>query len=46
MNKEEIEKRIKEIPQIIDKLNIEYNQLIGYLQCLKDIEGTKTEKKK
>ena len=43
---EELEKRVNEIPQIIDKLTVEYNQLLGYLQCLKDIDEDQVEKKK
>ena len=45
-SKEDLQKRINEIPQIIDKLTNEYNQLLGYLQCLKDIEDDTVEKKK
>lgn len=43
---EELQKRVNEIPQIIDKLTVEYNQLLGYLQCLTDIEDDKKVEKK
>tara|TARA_R100001530_G_scaffold136338_2_gene116540 strand:+ start:1548 stop:1718 length:171 start_codon:yes stop_codon:yes gene_type:complete len=39
LKKEDIEKRVMEIPQLISKLTEEYNQLLGYLKCLRDIEG-------
>jgi|TARA_R100001530_G_scaffold5966_2_gene7179 prefoldin subunit 5 len=48
MKLEDINKRIEEIPQLIDKLTKEYNQLLGYKQALLDMEEKKepSEKKK
>ena len=46
LKQEEIEKRLNEIPKNIDKLNTEYHQLFGYLQCLKDIKNDKKVEKK
>ena len=37
MKLEDIEKRIEEVPQLIDKLTKEYNQLLGYKQALLDM---------
>ena len=46
MKLEDIEKRLKEIPNLIDGLKTEYNQLLGYKQALLDIEeGKKGDKK-
>tara|TARA_R100000963_G_C4583933_1_gene63786 strand:+ start:182 stop:322 length:141 start_codon:yes stop_codon:yes gene_type:complete len=46
MNLEDIDKRLKEIPAILEQLKAEQNQLLGYKQALLDIEKTKEEKKK
>ena len=45
MKLEEIEKRIEEVPQLIDSLTKEYNQLLGYKQALLDTEENKKEAK-
>ena len=46
MNLEDIDKRLKEIPVLLEQLRAEHNQLLGYKQALLDIEKTKEEKKK
>jgi len=50
MKLEDIEKRLKEIPVILEQLKAEQNQLLGYKQALLDIEEKKevkdSEKKK
>ena len=46
MNLEDIDKRLKEIPVLLEQLRAEQNQLLGYKQALLDIEKTKEEKKK
>ena len=46
MKLEDIEKRIKELPVILEQLKAEQNQLLGYKQALLDIEDKKKEKKK
>ena len=50
MKLEDIEKRIQEIPVILEQLKAEQNQLLGYKQALLDIEEKKevedSEKKK
>jgi len=50
MKVEDIEKRLKEIPVILEQLKAEQNQLLGYKQALLDIEEKKevkdSEKKK
>ena len=46
MKLEDIEKRIQEIPVILEQLKAEQNQLLGYKQALLDIEDKKKEKKK
>jgi len=46
MKLEDIDKRLKEIPAILEQLKAEQNQLLGYKQALLDIEKTKEEKKK
>ena len=50
MKLEDIEKRLKEIPLILEQLKAEQNQLLGYKQALLDIEEKKevkdSEKKK
>mgnify|MGYP003150712809 CR=1 FL=1 len=32
---EEAQQRLKDIPELINKLNAEYNQLLGYIEGLK-----------
>ena len=50
LTKEDIEKRLKEIPQQIAALSAEQNQLLGYKQALSDCcedgecNGSKKEK--
>tara|TARA_Y100000310_G_C20172184_1_gene574187 strand:- start:143 stop:298 length:156 start_codon:yes stop_codon:yes gene_type:complete len=46
LKKEEIEKRIREIPTIITKLTEECNQLLGYLKCLEDLDTSPQKNKK
>ena len=46
MKLEDIDKRLKEIPVLLEQLRAEQNQLLGYKQALLDIEKTKEEKKK
>ena len=50
MKLEDIEKRLQEIPVILEQLKAEQNQLLGYKQALLDIEEKKevkdSEKKK
>ena len=43
---EDAQKRIEEIPNMITKLNAEYNQLLGYMEGLKAFEENKDDKKK
>tara|TARA_Y100001951_G_C11167755_1_gene198471 strand:- start:45 stop:197 length:153 start_codon:yes stop_codon:yes gene_type:complete len=43
---EDAKKRIEEIPNMITKLNAEYNQLLGYIEGLKVSEEKKDDKKK
>ena len=45
MKLEEIEKRIQEIPVLLEQLKGEHNQLLGYRQALLDIEEEKKETK-
>jgi hypothetical protein len=45
MKLEDIEKRLKEIPVILEQLKAEQNQLLGYKQALLDIEKEDKEKK-
>jgi hypothetical protein len=45
MKLEEIEKRIQEIPVLLEQLKSEHNQLLGYRQALLDIEEKKKESK-
>jgi hypothetical protein len=45
MKLEDIEKRIKEIPVLLEQLKGEHNQLLGYRQALVDIEEKKKEAK-
>ena len=46
MKLEEIEKRLQELPTIMEQLRAEQNQLLGYKQALLDIEEKSKEKKK
>ena len=46
MKLEDIDKRLQEIPVLLEQLRAEQNQLLGYKQALLDIEKTKEEKKK
>ena len=46
MKLEDIDKRLKELPAIIEQLRAEQNQLLGYKQALLDIEEKNKEKKK
>jgi len=46
MKLEDINKRIEELPQLVDKLTKEYNQLLGYRQALLDAEEKKEDSKK
>ena len=43
MKLEEINKRLKELPEILEKLKAEHNQLLGYKQALLDVEENKKE---
>ena len=43
MTIEDIDKRLKEIPVLIEQIKAEQNQLLGYKQALLDIEKTKKE---
>jgi|TARA_Y100000034_G_C6663363_1_gene290913 tetrahydromethanopterin S-methyltransferase subunit G len=43
---EQVEKRIEEIPNLISRLNAEYNQLLGYKEGLKSVENSKKDNKK
>ena len=46
MKLEEIEKRLQELPLIMEQAKAEQNQLLGYKQALLDIEEKSKEKKK
>ena len=46
MKLEDIDKRLQELPAIIEQLRAEQNQLLGYKQALLDIEEENKEKKK
>jgi len=46
MKLEEIEKRLQELPTIMEQLRAEQNQLLGYKQALLDIEEKSKEKNK
>ena len=46
MKLEDIDKRLQELPAIIEQLRAEQNQLLGYKQALLDIEEKNKEKKK
>ena len=43
---ENAQKRVVDIPNMISKLNVEYNQLLGYMEGLKVSEEKKDDKKK
>ena len=43
---ENAQKRVVDIPNMISKLNAEYNQLLGYMEGLKVSEEKKDDKKK
>ena len=44
MTLEEIDKRLKEIPVVLDQIRSEQNQLLGYKQALLDMEDEKVIK--
>ena len=46
MKLEDINKRLEEIPGLLEQLKAEHNQLLGYKQALLDIEKSKKEEKK
>ena len=46
MKLEDIEKRLQELPGIMEQLRSEQNQLLGYKQALLDIEKESEKKKK
>ncbi len=46
MKLEDIDKRLKEIPVLLEQLRAEQNQLLGYKQALIDIKENNKEKKK
>ena len=46
MKLEDIEKRLQELPLIMEQAKAEQNQLLGYKQALLDIEEKSKEKKK
>jgi len=46
MRIEDIDKRLKEIPDILEQLKNEQNQLLGYKQALLDIAKEKEDKEK
>ena len=45
MDLEKIEKRLQELPALIEQLRAEHNQLLGYRQALIDAEEKTKEKK-
>ena len=45
MDLEKIEKRLQEIPALIEQLRAEHNQLLGYRQALADAEDKLKNKK-
>jgi len=45
MKIEDIEKRLQELPLIMEQAKAEQNQLLGYKQALLDIEKTEDEMK-
>ena len=44
MTLEEIDKRLQEIPVVLDQIRSEQNQLLGYKQALLDMEDEKVIK--
>ena len=46
MKLEDIDKRLQEIPELLEQLKAEHNQLLGYKQALLDIKNGKEGKKK
>ena len=44
MTLEEINKRLQEIPAVLDQIRSEQNQLLGYKQALLDMEDEKVIK--
>ena len=44
MTLEEIDKRLQEIPAVLDQIRSEQNQLLGYKQALLDMEDEKVIK--
>ena len=46
MKLEEIEKRLQELPLIIEQAKAEQNQLLGYKQALLDIKKEDNKEKK
>ena len=46
VTKEDAQKMIEEIRNMITKLNAEYNQLLGYMEGLKASEEKKDDNKK
>ena len=45
MELKDIEKRLEEIPLLVEKLRAEHNQLLGYKQALMDVQGKEKDKK-
>jgi len=43
---EDAQKRVEEIPNMISRLNTEYNQLLGYIEGLNVSKKNKDDKKK
>lgn len=46
MKLEDIESRLKELPDIIKQLETELHQLVGYRQAIVDVEEEKKRRKK
>ena len=44
MTLEEVDKRLKEIPVVLEQIRSEQNQLLGYKQALLDMEDEKVIK--
>ena len=42
---EQAKKRIEEIPNLISRLNAEYNQLLGYVEGVNSVNDSKKESK-
>jgi tetrahydromethanopterin S-methyltransferase subunit G len=45
MKIEDIEKRLQDLPVLLEQIKAEQNQLLGYKQALLDIEKTEDEMK-